>query len=119
MTPETREKLDRKLREHGLTVLLSRDYDQILHQLARLSEFKCLIECCETAPVLAAVKCVDRIQAQRDGHGDAPAALAVLDIPAIQSALNRALYGLHAKGRRVNLERLPAAITAFLGILGD
>ena len=43
MKPETRQKLDEKLNQHGLSVLLTRDYDSILMQLARLAQFERLM----------------------------------------------------------------------------
>lgn len=43
MTPEKRTELQRTLKGHGLTVLLTRDYDAILQQLARLAQFERLM----------------------------------------------------------------------------
>ncbi|HIJ95802.1 MAG TPA: hypothetical protein HPP94_08725 [Desulfuromonadales bacterium] len=43
MTLQKRDELQRTLNDHGLTVLFTRDYDDIKRQLARLAQFERLM----------------------------------------------------------------------------
>lgn len=117
MTPQTRAELEQKLAEHGLTVLLTRDYNTILLHLARLAQFeRLLLTAAKTDPLCQYA--LDLIQARwLPYNDDCPDALGILDIPEILMAINRVLNSLSDRQARINTDRLPAAIAAFAGIL--
>ncbi|MFZ2949533.1 MAG: hypothetical protein WA003_08610 [Desulfuromonadaceae bacterium] len=115
MTPETRKKLEQKLNEHGLSVLLTRDYDSILLQLASLAQFKRLM-LTNAPPFCAAdISAICRssdIETDRDMRP-----MEILDIPVIGMELNRALQDQLDKRACISLHRVNAAVLAFVGIL--
>lgn len=117
MTPQTRAELEQKLAEHGLTVLLTRDYNTILLHLARLAQFeRLLLTAAKTDPLCQ--HALDLIQAHwLPYNDDCPDTLGILDIPEILMAINRVLNSLSDRQARINTDRLPAAIAAFAGIL--
>lgn len=116
MTPETRAKLEQKLAEHGLTVLLTRDYDSILIQLARLALFERLVI---TNDHLFAAADVEALRhASRDIEtADDTRLLTTLDIPTIGIEVHRALHNKLDSRVCIDPVRLNAAVAAFVGIL--
>lgn len=117
MTPEARAELEQNLASHGLTVLLTRDYDAMLLHLARLAQFeRLLIMAAENDPLCRYA--FDLVEARRlPDSGPCSYRLEILDIPEILSTLNRVLNSLIDRQARINAERLPSAAAAFVGIL--
>jgi hypothetical protein len=118
MTPEKRVELTTQLADHGLSVLLTKDFDAILIQLARLAQFERLIvTAAEGNPRLAdAVKMARLIQdtaAASESHHP----LAILDIPTIIIDLHRALHDMLDKQACIAPLRVHAAVAAFTGII--
>lgn len=121
MTPEKRAELTAQLADYGLSVLLTKDFDSILIQLARLAQFERLVvNAAENNPRLAdTVKMVRLIQDSGSLTDDAGQRrpLAILDIPAIMIELHRALHDQLDKQVCINHLRVHAAVAAFVGIL--
>ncbi len=115
MTPEKREELTKQLAEHGLSVLLTRDFDAILLQLARLAQFERLMVINEhlfNAVGIAAIRASCGVDSDNDLRP-----MEVIDIPLIGIEVNRATQIMLDKQAHIDLHRLPAAVLAFVGIL--
>lgn len=115
MTPEKREELTQQLADQGLSVLLTRDFDSILIQLARLAQFERLMITNDHLFDTAAVKSISRscdVAADDDCRP-----MEILDIPTIEIELHRALHAQLDKQICINPFRVHAAVTAFIGIL--
>lgn len=115
MTPQTRAELEQKLAAHGLTVLLTRDFDAIMLQLDRLAQFERLMQ--EVAegnpPVEFAMGYVRAMQ----HYPVESRPMEILDIPEIMIGLLRELHEQINRGTRIRCERITAATTAFIGII--
>ena len=127
MTPEHRAKLELRMAEYnqglnpgGLSVLMTRDYDEILLQLAQLAQFqRLLLTAAAGNPAMEfAVEHVQREQAaMTDSCAGFAVPLEILNIPTVLQAVNVELQKqLDATGT-IHLQRLPAAVTAFSAIL--
>lgn len=120
MTPAQRAQLEDTLQQHGLTVVLTRDYDSILLQLARLAQFERLVileaEC--SSWVNTALERI-RQEQQRFTPDERPECrpMEILDIPEILGEVNRLLHRQLHRGAALRTEHLPAACAAFTGIL--
>ena len=120
MTPEKREELTRNLAGHGLSVMLSKDFDSILIQLARLAEFERLIV--KSLPLypslnglLQQIKTYQRcFTFDESPRGQL---MELVDIPAILSSVNRELQLQLDQSACFDQADLPAATAAFIGIL--
>lgn len=123
MTPEHRVELQNHLAEHGLSVLMTRDYDAILIQLARLAQFERLIEQkAETDKRLSeTIKMIRLIQ--RPFNAGRPADLSqvrpmeIIDVPDIVTVVHRALHDNLGKNALIDHTHIHAATAAFVGIL--
>ena len=123
MTPEKRAKLTKQLADHGLSVLLTRDFDSILIQLARLAQFERLMETkaeydkrlAEIIKMIRLIQGPDNI-AHPENNGPCRS-MDILDIPAILPVVNRALHVQLDKKALIDLHATEAATAAFIGIL--
>lgn len=120
MTPEKREQLTSDLAPHGLTVLLTRDYDATLMQLARLAQFERLMM--RTAAGNPAVECaVEHVQCQqistypKGREFNVP--LETVHIPQILQAVNTELQRTLDSNGNLMPDRLTAAVLAFSAVL--
>lgn len=120
MTPEKQAELTRQFADHGLTVLLSKDFDSILIQLARLAQFERLMrqQAEENPWVMGGVAAVQAEQERfTPGVSRFRPALELIDIPAILAAVNRELQAQYDASARFDQNDLSAATAAFIGIL--
>ena len=119
MTPDARKKLEQKLSGHGLSVLLTRDFDAILLQLARLAQFERLM-LTAAAGNPAVEFAVDHVQREQsafiDCDRDFTVPLAVGNIPRILQAVNIELQQRLDSASHFYPDRLNAAIVAFTAI---
>jgi hypothetical protein len=115
MSPETCAKLEQKLNEHGLTVMLTRDHTAIMLQLARLAQFeRQLVTMAQVdRPLAAYVKKAREL----DTLDSETRVMETLDIPEILTAINRGLHGQITRRASIDPARIPAAVTAFIGII--
>lgn len=90
MTPETRSKLEKTLSDHGLTVVLTRDHNAMLLQLASLAEFKRLMLTAAAGNPAVEYTVSHVIKNQLQTKITQP--LSMEQIPAILAMVNRALY---------------------------
>lgn len=119
MTPQKRAELTTQLATHGLSVLLTRDYDAILLQLAQLAQFeRLMLQIADCNPAAAGM--VGEIRSEQKRFTDCAGCsrpLDVLDIPAILNLANRALHEALDARRDVNPALITAATAAFICIL--
>lgn len=117
MTPEKRAELTAQLAQHGLSVLLTRDYDAILLHLARLAQFERLVMANGHLFNPADIEAIRR--SCDSGYPSAAGIrlLDILDIPVILAAMNRELRRRMDEQTRIDPDRLSAATAAFIGIL--
>ncbi len=119
MTPQKRAELTTQPAAHGLSVLLTRDYDAILLQLAQLAQFeRLMLQIAACNPAAAGMVGETRSEQKRftDCRGSSRP-LEVLDIPSILNRVNRALHDALDAKRPVNPSLIPAATAAFVTIL--
>ena len=119
MTPEKRAELIKHLASHGLSVLLTRDFDSMLIQLARLAQFeRLLIQSSETNPWVRAT--LERIWNEQkmfvDNQNDIRR-MEIIDVPTVLNSVNRALNDQLDQRAHINPEHLTAATAAFTAIL--
>ena len=120
MNPEKRATLETQLNEQGLSVLLTRDYDALLLQLARLAQFeRLLLSAADGNPHLKfAVNQVQHEQRRFDGAVEAcPRPLVVLDIPQTLREVNVALHAAIDSGCGIRPELIRPATAAFIGLI--
>ena len=123
MTPEKRRELTKQLADQGLSVLLTRDFDSILMQLARLAQFeRMMVEMGEADKSHRVKDCIAVTRARQEAPPNMPGyeemrPLEILDIPTINIELHRALHDRLDKQVCINPLRLHAAVAAFVGIL--
>ncbi|BCS54533.1 hypothetical protein [Geobacter sp. SVR] len=120
--PPAQRKIAAELAPHGLTVLLTRDYNSILLQLARLAQFERLVvnlaEADQSGRVADCIKCVRVLQtAPHVAPGEDVRPMEVLDIPHIVTDVHRELHARLDRKTHISPERLHAATAAFVGIL--
>jgi hypothetical protein len=120
MTPEKREKLTSDLAPHGLSVLLTRDFDGILLQLARLAQFERLMML--TAAGNPSVECaVEHVHCQQISPVPSPREfsepLETIHIPQLLQAVNVELQRAMDNGGNLMPDRVAAAVLAFSAIL--
>lgn len=115
MTPEKRAELTTQLAANGLTVLLTKDFDAIMLQLAHLAQFERLLlkAAAGNPPVEFVVEHVQSVQ----HYPVESRPMEILDIPWVLMAIHRALYEKLDKGAQLRPERLYAASAAFTGII--
>ena len=124
MKPETRAKLEQKLNEHGLTVIMTKDFDSILLQLARLAQFERLMVEMGNLDTSHRVKdCIEITRVRQEAppymkpNSNNMLPLSITDIPQINIEVHRALHARLDKQVCINPLRLHAAVSAFVGIL--
>lgn len=119
MTPQKRAELATQLASHGLSVLLTRDYDAILLQLAQLAQFeRLMLQIADCNPAAAGI--VGEIRSEQKRFTDFPGSsrpLEVLDIPDILNWVNRTLHEALDAKRSVKPALITAATAAFITIL--
>lgn len=123
MTPDRLIELQKQLADHGLTVMLTRNFDSLLLQLARLAQFERLMEgkaehdkrLSETVKM---VRLIQRPLTRRNDLVDTPSQpLEILDIPTILSTVNKELQTQLDNQARIDHDILPAAVGAFTTLL--
>lgn len=120
MTPEKREQLTAHLAQHGLSVLMTKDLDGILLQLAKLAQFnRLMLTAAAGNPVVEfAVDHVQREQACVDASDwDFAIPMETANIPWLLQAVNVELQQLLDKRASIQPDRLPAAVAAFSAII--
>ena len=115
MTPQKRQELTKQLETYGLSVLLTRDFDSILIQLAKLAQFeRIMVQIAECNPaaagMLAEIRCEQRRFAEPNGP---PRQMTVLDIPAVLREANSALHAALDRELQFRPELLPLATALF------
>lgn len=120
MTPEKREELTHHLAGHGLSVLLTKDFDSILLQLARLAQFERLMENKSESDkrLSETIKMVRLIQdSVSDLPADQPRPLEIVDVPTILTDVHKALHRELDHTACIDHSSINAATAAFIGIL--
>lgn len=115
MTPEKRAELTAQLADHGLSVLLTRDLDGILLELARLAQFERLVMTNDhifNAGDIAAIRASCALD-----PSDRCRPMEVIDVPVILDQVNKALHVELDKQTSINPLRVNAAVIAFTGII--
>jgi len=123
MTPGKRAELDKQLNEQGLSVLLTKDFDSILIQLARLAQFERLLAAraehdTRLADIITRTRIIqgsDHVAYPTDIEPSRP--LEILDIPSILTDVHQALHDQLDKQATLKHESVHAATAAFIGIL--
>lgn len=115
MTPEKREQLTDHLAEHGLSVLLTKDFDAILMQLARLAQFERLM-LTAAAGNPAVEFAVEHVRYEQ-GDDDNTRPLEISDLPKVLTAAHKHLHDQLGKPARLDTHTVNAAVSAFVGIL--
>jgi hypothetical protein len=120
MTPEKRAELTKHLAGHGMSVLMTKDFDSILMQLARLAQFERLMETKSESDkrLSETIKMVRLIQGPVSPlPADQPRLLEILDIPTILTDVHKALHRELDHTARIDHNSINAATAAFIGIL--
>jgi hypothetical protein len=123
MTPEKRDKLTQQLAEQGLTVLMTRDYDAILLQLARLAQFERLLDGKaesdkRLAEIIRFIRLMQMpVESFRPGDIEKARPLETLDVPTILTGVHKALHVQLDNCATVYHNSIHAATAAFIGIL--
>lgn len=114
MTPD-QQKIATELVPHGLSVLLTRDFDAILLQLARLAQFERLM-LTAAAGNPAVEFAIEHVRAQQ-GDDDITRPLEISDLPKVLTAAHKHLHDQLGKPARLDTHSVNAAVTVFVGIL--
>lgn len=119
MTPEKRVELTTLMAANGLSLLLARDFDALLLQLAHLAQFeRLLLQAADGNPHLeCAIAYVKKQQTLFDEPAADQRALELLDIPTILCRVSGALHEALATGNRINIDLTPTATAVFVKIL--
>ncbi len=119
MTPQKRTELTQKMAEYGLSVMLTRDYDSLLTQLASLAQFeRVMLSIAECNPAAAGMVSEIRSEQRRFTEPTGPARqMTVLDIPGILRDANQALHTALDRELQFRPELLPVATALFSSIL--
>jgi hypothetical protein len=117
MTPEKREELTNQLSAQGLTVLLTRDFDGILMQLARLAQFERLVLINDHLRTLPHIETILGVCNGGLVGAAALRPLEIADIPIVLTAAHKHLHDQLGRPAQLDPHTVDAAVTAFVAIL--